>query len=306
MKKLFLLVLVALMASTSMMAQVAINNTGNPPDGSAVLDLQSTTGGLLPPRLTEAQIAAIANPADGLIVYCTDCYDNAGALLMHRPLGWDAIVGDPYSLPWIPATITDQGYTYIEVMGEDGNIWLDRNLGATQVATSSTDALAYGDLYQWGRNNDGHQLRNSLTTTSLITDPFDSGTDLFVVNNTEPYNWTSTPSNSLWRWDGTEGVNENTVCPQGYHVPTANELNYYFNAAGITNAATAYSSSLKLTMGGMRFGDFYYVGNTGYYWSSDCNQSFLGMHYNFTVNSYSGITHAYASATGMSVRCIKD
>jgi hypothetical protein len=31
-----------------------------------------------------------------------------------------------------------------------GKIWMDRNLGATQVATSSTDANSFGDLYQWG------------------------------------------------------------------------------------------------------------------------------------------------------------
>ena len=31
-----------------------------------------------------------------------------------------------------------------------GEIWMDRNLGASQVATSSTDAASYGDLYQWG------------------------------------------------------------------------------------------------------------------------------------------------------------
>jgi hypothetical protein len=48
-----------------------------------------------------------------------------------------------------------------------GKTWMDRNLGATQVATSSTDAAAYGDLYQWGRGNDGHQCRTSSTTTEL-------------------------------------------------------------------------------------------------------------------------------------------
>ncbi|VVM21411.1 hypothetical protein BSPWISOXPB_2895 [uncultured Gammaproteobacteria bacterium] len=31
-----------------------------------------------------------------------------------------------------------------------GKIWLDRNLGATQAATSRTDSASYGDLYQWG------------------------------------------------------------------------------------------------------------------------------------------------------------
>ncbi|MDO5968527.1 hypothetical protein Q4Q35_01790, partial [Flavivirga aquimarina] len=45
-----------------------------------------------------------------------------------------------------------------------GKIWMDRNLGASQVATSSNDADAYGDLYQWGRAADGHESRTSSTT----------------------------------------------------------------------------------------------------------------------------------------------
>ena len=44
---------------------------------------------------------------------------------------------------------------------------MDRNLGATQAATSSTDVDAYGDLYQWGRFSDGHQCRTSATTATL-------------------------------------------------------------------------------------------------------------------------------------------
>ena len=48
-----------------------------------------------------------------------------------------------------------------------GRTWMDRNLGASRVAMSSTDTLAYGDLYQWGRRSDGHQCRNSPTMTIL-------------------------------------------------------------------------------------------------------------------------------------------
>ncbi|GHB53105.1 hypothetical protein [Mongoliitalea lutea] len=48
-----------------------------------------------------------------------------------------------------------------------GRVWMDRNLGASQAATHISDNLAYGDLYQWGRGADGHQCRNSGTTTSL-------------------------------------------------------------------------------------------------------------------------------------------
>ena len=46
---------------------------------------------------------------------------------------------------------------------------MDRNLGASQVATSVTDEFAYGDLYQWGRHADGHQARTSSTTSVLAT-----------------------------------------------------------------------------------------------------------------------------------------
>ncbi|HDZ04247.1 hypothetical protein LCGC14_0240040 [marine sediment metagenome] len=42
------------------------------PDASAALDIQSTTGGLLIPRMTTAQITALTNPADGLLIFDTD------------------------------------------------------------------------------------------------------------------------------------------------------------------------------------------------------------------------------------------
>ena len=44
----------------------------NTPNASAVLDLTSTTKGLLIPRMTSAQRAAIVTPATGLLVYQTD------------------------------------------------------------------------------------------------------------------------------------------------------------------------------------------------------------------------------------------
>jgi len=40
------------------------------------------------------------------------------------------------------------------VISKTGRVWMDRNLGASQVATSSTDPLSLGDLYQWGRGTD--------------------------------------------------------------------------------------------------------------------------------------------------------
>lgn len=40
---------------------------------SAVLELESTTRGFLPPRMTLAQRNAIVSPNAGLMIWCTDC-----------------------------------------------------------------------------------------------------------------------------------------------------------------------------------------------------------------------------------------
>lgn len=46
-------------------------NFGTP--ASAQLEIRSTTKGFLPPRMTTTQRNAIASPATGLTIYCTDC-----------------------------------------------------------------------------------------------------------------------------------------------------------------------------------------------------------------------------------------
>ena len=51
-------------------AQVGINT--NTPDASSALEIESTTGGILIPRLSEAQRDAITSPATGLMIYQTN------------------------------------------------------------------------------------------------------------------------------------------------------------------------------------------------------------------------------------------
>ncbi len=56
-------------------AQVKALKIGDNPgsiDPSAALEIASTTKGLLPPRMNTAEMNAINNPIDGLIVYCND------------------------------------------------------------------------------------------------------------------------------------------------------------------------------------------------------------------------------------------
>jgi uncharacterized protein (TIGR02145 family) len=67
--------------SLTIHAQVAVNNDNSPSDPSAMLDVRSNAKGMLIPRMTIAQRDAIAEPAVGLMVYCTDnnqYYTNKG------------------------------------------------------------------------------------------------------------------------------------------------------------------------------------------------------------------------------------
>lgn len=80
--------------------------------------------------------------------------------------------------------ITHNGTVYGMVASPyTGNIWLDRNLGATQVCTSFDDALCYGDYYQWGRNYDGHQDENSQTTNTQATDVNNIDSNFIIGHN---------------------------------------------------------------------------------------------------------------------------
>jgi len=63
----------------------AIENSGRISIGasnanaSAILDVQSTAAGFLPPRMTTAQRNLIASPATGLQIFCTDCTATDGS-----------------------------------------------------------------------------------------------------------------------------------------------------------------------------------------------------------------------------------
>ena len=186
-----------------------------------------------------------------------------------------------------------------------GAIWLDRNLGASQVAASSTDADAYGDLYQWGRSADGHQIRTSETTSTNATSSAPTtGTDWygkFITEGSSPYDWRSTQNNNLWY--GVSGTNN--PCPSGFRLPTEAEWTAERTSWSTNNAAGALASPLKLPMADFRrrSGSLGGESHSGNYWSStveDANSLLLYFY------SYSADVDSDYRAGGASVRCLKD
>ena len=64
---------------------VAISNDNSNPDASAMLDVKSSSKGLLVPRMAQAQRTAITTPANGLLVYQTD---NSSGFYYYNGTGW--------------------------------------------------------------------------------------------------------------------------------------------------------------------------------------------------------------------------
>jgi hypothetical protein len=182
-----------------------------------------------------------------------------------------------------------------------GKTWMDRNLGASQAATSSTDAAAYGDLYQWGRAADGHQCRNSGTTSTIsISDQPNNPNFILVPNN--PNDWCTPQNDNLWQ--GVNGLNN--PCPASYRIPTITELDSEKNSWSQKNIIGAFNSPLKLTLSGTRHyagGFLNTVGLTGGLYSSTVDGNLVRL---IGFDNASAALGSNYRTTGISIRCIKD
>ncbi len=127
----------------------------------AALEVSSTTNGFLPPRLTIAQRSAISNPATGLVIYCTDCYE----LEVYNGSIWKnmsgsvacLVAGSPYtkicSQQWVPNNLTVSKYRNGDIIPEvkDYTAWSLLTTGAWSWYNndSATYAAVYGKMYNW-------------------------------------------------------------------------------------------------------------------------------------------------------------
>ncbi len=93
---------------------VAINETGASGHPSSLLDVSSTNKGVLLPRLTTAQRNSIASPAQGLLIFNTDCndlnyYDGTSwrsiSLTIPGAINATNITSTSFTANWLPATL---------------------------------------------------------------------------------------------------------------------------------------------------------------------------------------------------------
>ena len=186
-----------------------------------------------------------------------------------------------------------------DVVCSNGRVWMDRNLGASQVATSSSDEHAYGDLYQWGRATDGHEKRLTIDTTLTQSSNDNPGHGDFIIGSPD---WRNPQNNNLWQ--GENGIN--SICPSGFRLPTNDEWEIERSSWRTNDLFGAFASPLKLVVAGSRN---HLSGNIendekhpcGLYWSST---PYAGYSKNLRFISENAETTYNIRTTGLSVRCI--
>ncbi len=302
MKKLSFFIAMILLFSSTLFAQVGINNDNSAPDGSAMLDVKSTSKGALLPRMTQAQILAIQNPSNGLIAFCTTdsklyVYVSTSSQWKEVPYG-AGILGQsfPCNITFTinhiagvvaPVNKTVAYSTMNGIPGELTKCWITSNLGSDHQATAVSDATEASAGWYWqfnrkqGYKHDGTTRTPSTTWISSISETSD-----WIAAN-DPCN---IELGTTWR------------------IPTYTEWYNVDNSGGWTNWNGPWGSGLKLHAAGYlgySDGSLNFRGSNGYYWSSTQSGATYGWSLYFT-SSYSAMGSSFYKSGGFSARCVRD
>jgi hypothetical protein len=265
------------------------------PSASAALDVSSTTRGFLPPRMTAAQIAAIASPTVGLTVFNTS--DEHLYVYTSSPYSWVRMAYENSLLCTWPFTVTHRqgsvapfaktvtyGTTLTSLSGAL-KCWITQNLGAEHQATSATDATEASAGWYWqfnrkqGYYNDGTTLSPAWTITSI----------------SENSDWQSANDPCL------------LLLGPGWRIPTYTEWDNADISGGWDNSNETYASVLKLHAAGYLYasdGLLSSRGSHGFYWGSKQYSSTYGWFLYFWVGNSAMFNDS--KADGFPVRCLRD
>ena len=300
-------------AGTNESALFYISNAGNVaigganPQSSAVLNLESSDKGFLPPLMTITERNTISSPAAGLIVYNTTT---------NRPNIYNGTEWRTFDGTWenCGGSITYAGQSYnIVIIGDQ--CWMAENLNVGTMINSTSG----------GTNNDGEQTDNGTIEKYC----YDNNT-----SNCDTYG-------GLYQWDemmqyvttgGAQGI-----CPTDWHLPTDDEWKTMEMYLGMTqsqadatewrgtdeggklketgqahwwspNTGATNSSGFTALPGGLRnsSGSFHYLGTNGYWWSSTENSGTNAWSRSLFYGNDQVYRNYYDKTNGFSVRCLKD
>lgn len=149
------------------------------PHSSALIDLSSTSKGLLPPRLTFAELNSITSPANGLLVYCLNCGSaGTGALSMFMDGNWytlsmNCLIQSPSEGVHVPSdeqiiwswnSVTGAlGYRWNEVNDFNSAEEMGTNLSKTESGLSCNTSFT---RYVWSYNSCGNSTPVTLSANT--------------------------------------------------------------------------------------------------------------------------------------------
>ena len=221
-------------------AQVGINT--NTPEASAALDVTSTEGGILIPRLTETQRDAIASPATGLMIFQTDettgfyFFDGASWAQLEGPAGADGLTTSVNGVSQVDGAIT---LTTTDI--PEGN-----NIYYTEALVSANSAVAANTAKPGVTSEQATTISNTSGTNSgdqdisgIAINANDISTNVSSISNLQSYQATQDSAITL-----------NTAKTGMPTATEAGEINYWNGTAWATIAPTANAgATLQMTAG---------------------------------------------------------
>ena len=153
------LLFLSLVASVISQAQVAVGTSTATMNASAQLEVTSNNKGFLPPRMTQAQRNDIITPAQGLIVYCSNC-GTVGEAQVFNGKAWTNICGSTAlgikptitttTVSDIAASSAKSGGTIVSNGGDNitvsGVVWSTSTNPTTALTTKTTNGAATGSF----------------------------------------------------------------------------------------------------------------------------------------------------------------
>lgn len=272
------------------------------PDNSSLLDVTSTSKGVLIPRMTKAQRNAIVSPACGLMVYNMD----DKCLSIFNCTSWD---------DFTPSTFTC-GQPFVDT--RDGKIYQSVLIGSQCWMANN---LNVGTRINWTQN----QSNNSVYEKYCYND-LESNCDIYggLYQWGEVVQYLNGASNNT-SWNPVPTGIVTGICPSGWHLPTDAEwttLSNYLGGDNISggkmketgyvhwsspNTGATNSSGFTALGGGSVIGSgFHDLLISAPFWSaSEVSSTYAwlqGLQYNTTIrargNNWKG--------DGLGTRCVKN
>jgi len=207
--------------SSAMFAQVGINADNSAPDNSAMLDVKSISKGVILPRMTLDQRNAIASPAEGLMVFCTDC-GLKGSLSVYSGGSWSTFSPCISPIPTATSNTVTPGqvvWNWNAASGAIGYKWGTTTAysAATDMgsATSKTETGIVCNStytrYLWSYNACGVSEMTTITQTISIAAPATPTTGTHISARTSiTWNWNTVADATGYKWNAIDDYGTST------------------------------------------------------------------------------------------------